>query len=118
MARDIPRGDISTLALATLADGSRHGYAIAREVERISRDALTLREGSLYPALRVLEQDGLVTSEWITPPGGGPSRRVYSLTDEGRAELTRRTRDWRQYAVFMDTILGGSGGTNEGEQKA
>ena len=116
MARDLPRGDIPTLILATLTDGSRHGYAIAREVERLSKDALTLREGSLYPALRVLEQDSLVTSEWITPPGGGQSRRVYSLTDEGRAELTKRTRDWRQYAAFMNSIL--SGGTKDGEQQA
>ena len=115
MARDLPRGDIPTLILATLTEGSRHGYAIAREVERISKDALTLREGSLYPALRVLEQDSLVTSEWVTPPGGGQSRRVYTLTDEGRAELTRRTHDWRQYAAFMNSILKGA---KDGEQQA
>ena len=116
MARDLPRGDIPTLILATLTDGSRHGYAIAREVERISKDALTLREGSLYPALRVLEQDGLVTSEWIAPPGGGQSRRVYSLTDAGKGELTKRTQDWRQYAAFMNTVLGG--GKDNGKQQA
>ncbi|MBC8102112.1 MAG: helix-turn-helix transcriptional regulator [Cytophagales bacterium] len=115
MARDLPRGDIPTLILATLTEGSRHGYAIAREVERVSQNALHLREGSLYPALRVLEQDGLVTSEWVTPPGGGQSRRVYSLTDEGRAELTRRTHDWRQYAAFMNSVLGGR---KDGEQQA
>jgi len=106
MSRDLPKGDIPTLILATLVDGPRHGYAIAREVERISKDALRLREGSLYPALRVLEQDSLVSSEWMTPAGGGPARRVYSITDEGRAELSRRTAEWQSYASFMNAILG------------
>ena len=115
MARDLPRGDIPTLILATLSEGPRHGYAIAREVERISKDALTLREGSLYPALRVLEQDELVESEWIAPPGGGPSRRVYSITESGRKELAKREQDWRSYASFMNTIFGGA---KPGEQQA
>jgi PadR family transcriptional regulator PadR len=106
MSRDLPKGDIPTLILATLADGSLHGYAIAREVERASKDALKMREGSLYPALRILEQDGMVTSEWVPAPGGGAPRRVYSLTDEGRGELEKRSRDWQQYASFMNAILG------------
>jgi len=106
MSRDLPKGDIPTLILATLADGSLHGYAIAREVDRATKDALRLREGALYPALRILEQDGMVTSEWIVPTAGGASRRVYSLTEQGRGELARRSREWRLYASFMSAVLG------------
>src|ERR1041385_3152552 len=103
--RDLPKNDIPLLVLAVLADGARHGYAIAREIERISEDALKLREGALYPALRVLEQDGHIAGKWETPPIG-PARKVYSLTDAGRAELAKRRREWEQYARFVGSILG------------
>jgi PadR family transcriptional regulator PadR len=106
MLKDLPKGDIPLLVLAVLADGSRHGYAIAREIERISSDALSLREGSLYPALRTLELDGMIAGKWEIQPVG-PARKVYTLTDKGRAELDRRTADWRRYAAFMNAILGG-----------
>ena len=105
MARDLPKGDIPMLVLAVLCEGPRHGYAIAREVERHSEDLLKLREGSLYPALRVLEQDGLIVSKWENPPSG-PARKVYSITDAGRTELARRAQDWQRYAQFMTTLLG------------
>jgi len=103
--RDLPKNDILLLVLAVLADGARHGYAIAREIERISENALKLREGSLYPALRVLEQDGHIVGKWEMPPTG-PARKVYSLTEAGRAELAKRRREWEQYARFVGSILG------------
>ncbi len=103
---ELLKGNTPTLILAVLAEGPRHGYAIAREIERRSRDALRLGEGSLYPALRVLESDGLVTSGWEIQPGG-PARKVYSLTDAGRAELARRTRSWREFVAAIDAVLGG-----------
>ena len=105
--RDLPKGDIPLLVLATLADGARHGYAIARAVEALSRDAITLREGTLYPALRLLESDGMITGDWEIQERG-PARKVYSLTEKGRTELARRTRDWQEYSAFMTAILGGT----------
>ena len=105
--RDLPKGDIPLLVLATLAEGPRHGYAIARAVEEISREAITLREGTLYPALRLLESDELIVGDWEIQERG-PARKVYSLTGKGRTELTRRIRDWQEYAAFMTTILGGN----------
>ena len=105
MPRDLPRGDIPTLVLSVIAQAPSHGYAIAREVERLSKEALQLREGSLYPALRVMEQDGLITSRWENPPIG-PARKVYTITEAGQAELSKRARDWKQYAAFMHVILG------------
>ena len=105
--KDLPKGDIPTLILAVLSEASRHGYSIAREVERISENALLLREGSLYPALRVLEQDGLIEGKWEIQTSG-PARKVYSITENGRGELTRRTGEWQQYANFMTSVLGGN----------
>ena len=89
--RDLPKNDIPLLILAVLLDAPRHGYAIAREVERLSADALQMREGTLYPALRVLEQDGLITGAWEIQPVG-PARKIYTLTEAGQAELKKRMR--------------------------
>lgn len=103
---ELLKGNTPTLILAVLAEASCHGYAIAREIERRSAEALRLGEGSLYPALRALEADGLVTSGWEPQPTG-PARKVYSLTDAGRTELVRRTRSWRQFVQAVDAVLGG-----------
>jgi PadR family transcriptional regulator PadR len=107
MAREVSRGDIGSLILAVLAEGKCHGYALAREVERRSADALKMREGSLYPALRVLEADELIVGEWEEGTGG-PARRVYSITAKGTAELAKRAKDWRAYVEAVGSFLGGA----------
>ena len=106
MQRDLPKNDIPLLILSVLFEGARHGYAIAREIERMSENALRMREGTLYPALRILEQDGLIESAWETPPSG-PARKVYTLTQAGRAEQSKRAEAWHRYASIVGTILGG-----------
>jgi PadR family transcriptional regulator PadR len=107
MGRDLAKGDIPTLILAVLSDGACHGYAIAREVERRSGDVFRLREGSLYPALRALENAGFIVGEWQQAVGG-PARRVYNITENGRGELAQRTRDWKQYAKAINSLIGGT----------
>jgi PadR family transcriptional regulator PadR len=103
---ELLKGHTPTLILAVLDAGPLHGYAIAREIARRSRQALCLGEGSLYPALRSLEADGLVSSQWEPQPSG-PARRVYSLTEAGRAEYHRRTRSWREFARAVEEVIGG-----------
>ncbi len=114
--RELLKGNTPTLILAVLSDGASHGYAIAREIERRSADALSLGEGSLYPALRALEADGFVRSAWETsdaaatsaaiPPGRGPARKTYHLTDAGRADLARRLETWREFTRAVDAVVG------------
>jgi len=105
MRRELAKGDLPALVLAVLGGGPRHGYAIAREVERLSEGALHLREGTLYPALRVLEQDGLIVGTWEAQPKGA-DRKVYALTESGRRERERRTAALRDYATLLHTLLG------------
>ena len=105
MARDVMKGDMSILILATLAESSCHGYAIARRIEQQSANALSMKEGTLYPALRVLEQDEFIAGEWEVQPVG-PARKVYRITAKGQAELTRRRLDWEQYVNTMNAIMG------------
>jgi PadR family transcriptional regulator, regulatory protein PadR len=113
--RELLKGSTPTLILAVLADAPRHGYAVAREIERRSGKMLSLGEGSLYPALHALERDGLIAGGWVQPPDGGASKKVYSLTDEGKAELARRMREFRGFVAAVEDVLGdvrsGGGGT-------
>ncbi len=105
MRRELAKGDLPALILAVLGAEPRHGYAIAREVERLSDGALHLREGALYPALRVLEQDGLILGAWETQEKGA-DRKVYALTEAGHRERGRRTQALRDYAALLQTLLG------------
>jgi PadR family transcriptional regulator, regulatory protein PadR len=102
---ELLRGNTPTLILSVLARGTAHGYAIARAIEQESEDALSLGEGSLYPALRALEREGYVISLW-EPQESGPARKVYELTDSGRQELARRTCVWRSFVASVEQILG------------
>lgn len=107
MARTLSRNDIPLLVLAVLGEGPSHGYAIAREIERRSRALLHLNEGALYPALKILEGEELVESQWETL-GGGPARKVYRITKTGRAHLRQKASEWAQYREAIDTFLGGT----------
>ena len=104
---ELRKGSTPTLILAVLADGPRHGYAIAREIERRSADALKMGEGALYPALRALERDGLVVSQWETQ-GSGPARRTYTLTDAGQARLAQQIEIWRKFSEAIGLVIGGT----------
>ncbi len=105
MRRDLVKGDLPALVLAVLSRQPLHGYGIAREVKLLSEDALTLKEATLYPALRVLEQDGLIAGKW-QPQDKGADRKVYTLTEKGAKEARTRTQELRDYATLIHTVLG------------
>jgi PadR family transcriptional regulator PadR len=107
--QELKKGSTSVLILAVLSDGPRHGYAIAREIERRSHEALSMGEGALYPALRALEREGMVLSEWETQPSG-PARRIYTLTDAGQAKLASQIRAWNRFSQAVNDILGDANG--------
>jgi PadR family transcriptional regulator PadR len=88
--------------MAALAEGPKHGYAIAKVVREASEGALKLGEGQLYPALYALEQAGWVEGEWDPDEA---NRRVYRLTDEGRKELASRVSRWHTFADAVAKVL-------------
>ena len=102
----LKKGSMKTLILAVLSDGPRHGYAIAREIERRSADALKMGEGALYPALRTLEGEGLLTGSWEIQPSG-PARKIYVLTDEGHKQLAKNRRTWQSFTDAVNSVIGG-----------
>ena len=103
----VKKGSIQTLMLAVLADGPQHGYVIAREIERRSKDVLRFGEGALYPALRSLESEGYIRGNWETPPSG-PARRVYTITESGQAKLAQQVRAWQTFAEAVGNVIGGT----------
>ena len=104
--RELLKGSTPTLVLAVLRDGPIHGYAIAREIERRSGKALQCKEGTLYPVLHALEQQGLINGEWQTEEGGRP-KKVYLLTPAGLTALDERTRTWSEFATAVERVLKG-----------
>ena len=106
------RGDIKALILGTLQSESLHGYEIVRRI-RETGGARRLSEGQVYPYLHQLEGVGMVTAEWLTDTGVA-LRRVYKLTPEGRAELTRHRAFWEKLVARLCSALGTGLKTLEG----
>ena len=84
--------------------GPLHGYGIARRIEQISGDMLTLNQGTLYPLLLKLENEGAIASEWGTSENNRRAR-FYQLTREGRKVLQAERREWDQTAAIMDRFF-------------
>jgi len=103
--RELLKGNTPTLVLAVLRDGPLHTYAIGRILASRVGDAVPFKRGTLYPVLHALERDGLVTGVWEHETADRP-RRLYTITDAGRAELVRRAKQWTQFAQAMDTLIG------------
>jgi transcriptional regulator len=102
---DVLQGTLDLMILQTLATlGPQHGYAIAARLEQVSRGAITLNMGTLYPGLMRLEQRGLVRGTWGTT-GNSRRARFYALTAAGRRQLAAERDEWIRMAGIMDTLL-------------
>ena len=101
---DLLQGTLGILILKALLLGPSHGYGIARWVESTTDDVLRIEEGSLYPALRRLEDNGWVTSEWGLSENNRRAR-YYTITRAGRAHLRAEATVWFRYAGAVAQVL-------------
>jgi transcriptional regulator len=92
------------LILKVVAPAPIHGYAISQRIQQISRDALQVQQGSLYPALHRLENRGYLASEWKAT-GSGRDAKFYTVTRKGRAHLEAETANWYKTAEAIALIL-------------
>jgi transcriptional regulator len=98
---DVRQGTLALMVLKTLdVLGPLHGYGIARRIEQISGDMLAVNQGTLYPLLLTLEQEGAIASEWGVSENNRKAR-FYRLTRAGRKQLQAETRDWEQTAAII-----------------
>jgi transcriptional regulator len=99
--KDVQQGTLALMVLKTLdLLGPLHGYGIARRIEQISGDLLFVNQGTLYPVLLRLEQEGAVASEWA-PSENNRRARFYRLTRAGQKLLDAEKRDWEQTAAII-----------------
>ena len=102
---DILQGTLLLLVLKTLsAQGPLHGYAITSHIQRVSADLLRVEEGSLYPALHRMEQEGWVKAEWGTTDKNRQAR-FYSLTAAGRKQLEQEQESWSRLTEGVKRVL-------------
>jgi PadR family transcriptional regulator len=102
---EIWQGTLALMILKTLDTlGPLHGYGIARRIEQISGDLLSLNYGTLYPSLLKLEQEGWIASEWGVSENNRKAR-YYKLTRAGRKQLAREAREWNQTTAILARFL-------------
>jgi PadR family transcriptional regulator, regulatory protein PadR len=101
---DLLQGTLSILILKALLGGPKHGFGVARWIEATTRDVLSIEEGSLYPALRRLEDKGWVESEWGVSDNNRRAK-YYTITAAGRAQLQTEAEVWMRYAGAVTRVL-------------
>jgi len=102
---DVRQGTLALMVLKTLEVlGPLHGYGIARRIEQISGDLLTVNQGTLYPVLLKLEQEGSIASEWGASENNRKAR-FYRLTRRGRTQLQAEARSWEQTATIIERFF-------------
>jgi PadR family transcriptional regulator PadR len=102
--KDVVQGTLDLLILKILALEPMHGWAIAQRLKQISGDVLQVSDGSLYPALHKLEQEGWIKAEWA-PSENNRRAKYYALTRIGRKELGKEAANWNRLAAAISQIV-------------
>ena len=99
--REVQQGTLALMVLKTLdVLGPQHGYGLAKRIEQISNDALSVNQGTLYPLLLRLEHEGAIMSEW-GPSDNNRRARFYRVTAAGRRQLRAETRNWEETMALI-----------------
>jgi PadR family transcriptional regulator, regulatory protein PadR len=102
---DLPQGTLDLLILRVVSLGPLHGYGIAQRIQQMSREALLVQQGSLYPALHRLEYRKLLAADW-KPSETGREAKFYRLTSRGEAQLQKEVEGWTRLVDVVALILG------------
>jgi len=103
-SNELLQGTLDMLILRTLQVEAMHGWAIAQRIQQISRDALQVQQGSLYPALHRLEHRGLISAEWRASENNRKAK-YYSLTTAGTKQLASELDDWKRLSSAIALVL-------------
>ena len=102
--QDLLQGTLDLLVLKTLSPGPLHGWGISKRIQQRSREVLEVNQGSLYPALHRLEEQGFLLSEWRVSENGRRAR-YYRLSALGRKQLETETRSWEAFCLAVRWVL-------------
>jgi PadR family transcriptional regulator len=101
---DLPQGTLDLLILKTVALGPQHGWAISERIEQISKEVLSIKQGSLYPALHRLERRGWIKASWGASKNNRRAK-YYELTKTGKKQLEAEESAWRQLTAAVGQVL-------------
>jgi PadR family transcriptional regulator, regulatory protein PadR len=101
---DLVQGTLDLLILKTISLEPKHGWAIAKRIQQISNEVLQVQQGSLYPALHRLEQQGWITAKWAESETGRQAK-FYSLTKTGRGQLEKETANWSRLSKAINIVV-------------
>jgi PadR family transcriptional regulator PadR len=101
---DVLQGTLTLLVLRTLAHGPMHGYGITLHIHKVSNEILRVEEGSLYPALHRMEQEGWIAAEWRASENNRRAR-YYSLSAKGRKQLAKEEESWARLTEAVASVL-------------
>jgi len=101
---DLLQGTLDLLILKSLAREPLHGWGVAKRIQQLSDDVLSVQQGSLYPALHRLEQQGWIEAEW-RDTGLGPKAKFYTLTTDGKRQLKRELEAWNRLSSAVALVL-------------
>ncbi len=104
LKNDVPYGTLDLMILKTLEPGPLHGFGLARRIEQVSKNLVTLNQGSVYPALLRLQQHGWITAEWGVSETNRRAK-FYSPTGAGRKQLRSEVENWERTALLMARFL-------------
>ncbi|HUA96693.1 MAG TPA: PadR family transcriptional regulator [Terracidiphilus sp.] len=101
---DLAQGALDLLTLKTLSLEAMHGWAMAKRIQQVSSEVLQLQQGSLYPALHRLEQQGWIRAKWAESETGRQAK-FYALTAAGRKQLEAETANWNRLSAAFNLIV-------------
>jgi transcriptional regulator len=101
---DLVQGTLDLLILRTIALEPMHGWAIAKRIQQVSHEVLQVQQGSLYPALHRLEQQGWIRAKWAESETGRQAK-FYSLTQAGRKQLEQETANWGRLSAAINLVI-------------
>lgn len=101
---DLLQGTLDLLILQTIWQEPLHGWGIAKKIQVLSGDVLSVGQGSLYPALHRLEQQGWITATWKDSDLGRPAK-LYALTKEGKKQLERELQSWKRLSSAVELLI-------------
>lgn len=101
---DLVQGTLDLLILKTLSPAAMHGWAIAKRIQQISGEVLQVQQGSLYPALHRLEQQGWIQAKWAESETGRKAK-FYALTAAGREQLEKETANWNRLSAAIGLVM-------------
>lgn len=101
---DLPQGTLDVLILKALSLGPQHGWAVSERIHQVSREALSIPQGSLYPALHRLERRGWITATWGASDNNRKAK-YYELTRAGRKQLQLETGAWERLTAAVSLVL-------------